>query len=204
MAKKTKIGGIALGDTSSKYTANRNRSAHKQIAKSKISAPKNRFTPGAPKIPVGSGAPGSSGAPGAVAPAPVAPFLTPDQIAQKTDFQYQQASKAADLDTILANLTAENVFQIGEQNRSAVRNTADANDNYAARGLFRSSIRDAGLNDIEASRSRNINRLNDQITTMTNQNNTQKNLMNTALVAMQQVWDQWGVANAAQANTPPA
>jgi hypothetical protein len=81
---------------------------------------------------------------------PVAPFLTPDQQAALTGFDtnYNISQGALNQQASDANTNYQTGVTANQKTHDI--NTDTANWNMAARGLFQSSIRDADLNDINA------------------------------------------------------
>jgi hypothetical protein len=114
-------------------------------------------------------------APGAAAPTPPAapklvdPFLTADDMLAVNDWLTGFSSQLLEIDTNIANLGIDTAFQKGQNDRAATVNRTAADDAMAGRGIFTSSLRNAAVYDIEASRAlANTyldNKLNEAVTT---------------------------------------
>ena len=104
--------------------------------------------------------------PGNIAP----PFKRSEDLFSENEFNNNIAQQILGAKQSLAAVTTENRFQQGQVNQAA-KSGAQATDwNAAGRGIFQSSIRQNALNDIEANRSAQENRLQDQINNQASQN----------------------------------
>lgn len=104
--------------------------------------------PGAPQ-------PASSTPAGAAAPAVkrIDPFFTPDDVLSRDDWYRNIHDQGAIGESTLANARTDTALQSGQLAAQAVKATADTTDNMIERGLFQSSIKDAALDDITATRT---------------------------------------------------
>jgi hypothetical protein len=110
---------------------------------------------------------GAGGAPSTPppAPAPPAPFSTPEQQAVYNDNWKALNDGLAEIENELRGLTTDITFEIGEFDasgkqvkegeidRNAKKASSGAQDEAVGRGIFHSSIKDAELFDIEATRN---------------------------------------------------
>jgi hypothetical protein len=105
-------------------------------------------------------------APAAPAPAaPVAPFLTAEDLFKHNDAWKSYGDQLAAIENELSDITTNTGFEIGsfdaagnqtsqgQIDRNLQRNQSAASDNAAGRGLYKSSIKDAELFDLEATRN---------------------------------------------------
>lgn len=99
----------------------------------------------------------------AVAREALDPFLTPDDQFADIQFDDEFNNELADLDFNLENLRIDTQHQIKEIGRAHSESVSDTNDEMIARGIFTSSIRDAELNDLEATRRMQEGMLNDHL-----------------------------------------
>ncbi len=126
-------------------------------------APNEPAAGGAPARPGGASA-ATAAPPGARPAAPINPFLTADDLASIVNFNFGNASTLADVDKGMADLKTNTDFQRTDTNKRAVQGTVDTTDQMIGRGLFRSSIKDAALYDIEATRTLQNKFFDDQLT----------------------------------------
>jgi hypothetical protein len=117
------------------------------------------------------------GPPVAVMPAPkppappmlVDPFLPADDMLAVNDWLTNWSTQLLEIDTNIDQLGIDTNYQKGQNNRAATVNRTAADDAMAGRGIFTSSLRDAAVYDIEASRAlANTyldNKLNEAVTT---------------------------------------
>lgn len=95
----------------------------------------------------GGGAPTPSAGPSVPE---IKPFLTPDQQLQFSQAGFQSATNLAEIDRALEDLRGKTTFQRTQNEKEAKDASSGARDAYAARGMGRSSVKDAGLYDIQA------------------------------------------------------
>ena len=152
--------------------------------------------PAAPAPAPAAGQPG--GAP--VKPADVNPFFTPQDLQSINDFNTRYAIDLANIDFELGNLQSDTTYQKGNNDKQARENTAQAADQMAARGLFQSSVKDAALYDIEASRSLANKFLDDKLTAATLNAGTQKKILGDSKKRFDEAINSQGVQNAAEQN----
>jgi hypothetical protein len=118
----------------------------------------------------------------AAAPRPPAPaqptnvegFLTGVDLQQFNDFMTNFQTQIEDVDNQLAGLKTDTTFQTTQNNKDAKGNTVESNDSMAARGLFQSSVKDAAVYDIEATRVLSNKFLDDKLNEATLNAGTRK------------------------------
>lgn len=110
---------------------------------------------GLPPAKPGAAAPAAPAAtPAAVAPAankPVNPYLTPEQQMAADDQLFQIDDGVYNFNKAYGDLEANTKYETAGVNKREQENNAAAVENMIARGLFRSSIKDAELADVAAS-----------------------------------------------------
>lgn len=91
---------------------------------------------------------------------PVNPYLTPDQQAALTNYDYNYSNTINDLNRAFGVDTFNTQQSLASAQKTHDVNTETSNENAAARGLFQSSIRASALNDIDATLTTRSNILN--------------------------------------------
>jgi hypothetical protein len=146
-------------------------------AAAKAAAPGPAATPaGAAPAPAAAGPVDT----GPAAPVAVDPFFTPDDLLAISQFDTDLKTKLEAIDFDLGNLETDTTLQKTNLEKDAKGSTAAAQDDAAARGIFRSSVKDASLYDIEASRSLSEKFLNDKLTAARTNAGTNKTILGTA------------------------
>lgn len=107
-----------------------------------------------PSAPAPAPAPAAPAAPAAPSVPLINPFLRPADLQSIADFQFQTANSLADIDKGLADLGTQTSYDRQQTDRGAKQASANATEDAIGRGLFRSSIKDATLFDIEGQRAR--------------------------------------------------
>ena len=128
------------------------------------------------------------------------PFFTPQDLQAINDFNTKYATDLSNLDFELGNLRADTTYQTTQNDKQAKENRAAAADQMAGRGLFQSSIKDAALYDIEASRSLANKFLTDKMTAATLNAGTQKKILGDSKKRFDEAINAQGVQNAAEQN----
>lgn len=119
----------------------------------------------------------ASTAPGAP-PAPhVDPFFTSEDLLQISQFTTDLRTKMADIDRELADLGAQTTLDKTNNEKGAKESTAESTDSMISRGLFQSSVKDAALYDIEATRKLQETFLTDRLTRATLDAGTRKKIL---------------------------
>lgn len=108
------------------------------------------------------------------------PFLTADDLDAINQFSTDLQTKLEAIDTGLKNLETDTTYQKSQNEESAKKGTSAAQDDAISRGIFRSSIKDATLYDIEAQRSLASKFLDDKLTAARLSAGTQKQILATA------------------------
>ncbi len=108
----------------------------------------------------------ASPAPESSAPQPpsIEPFLTPEQQISFTQANFQNSTSLAEIDRALEDLRAKTNYQRTQNDKEFKDTTSQAKDAYAARGLSQSSVKDAGLYDLQAQNAMRQQFLQDQLT----------------------------------------
>jgi hypothetical protein len=120
--------------------------------------PKPGLNPGAPPR-----ANFPTGAPPPQKPALVNAFATADDMAAVNDWLTNFTTQLEDLDYANTQLTLDTGYQKQQNNQAAVENRSAADEAMAARGVFSSSLRDAAVLDIEATRALNNTYLDNKL-----------------------------------------
>lgn len=94
---------------------------------------------------------------------PPSPFLTPEQLLQKSSMHRDMQKQIHDIDQALDRQRLEGEQQKSQADKSAKVDSAKAEESAIARGLFRSSIKDGDLYDIEATRQLRRKLFDDQL-----------------------------------------
>lgn len=97
----------------------------------------------------GKGGPEEYFDPGVATPT-VQPFLTADDLMAYAQARKEYEEGLSLLDRELAETGTNTNYEQAELKRNAVKGKVDMSDEYAGRGLFKSSVRDADLFDIDA------------------------------------------------------
>jgi hypothetical protein len=118
--------------------------------------------------------PKSAPAPAPAAPTNVEGFLNGVDLQSWNDFMTNYQTSIEDLDNQLASLKTDTVFQKTQNDKGAKENTNESNDVMAARGLFSSSVKDAAVYDIEATRALSNKFLDDKMAEATLNAGTRK------------------------------
>lgn len=179
-------------------------------------------SPSAPKVKLSDGlqseyddasTPGQAGTPGTFTD----PFKTAGDMFNENEFQTGIDQQIQSAKTNFQTILGENRFQQGQVNQGAQRQSQATDWNAAARGIFRSGIRANSLNDIEANRSQQFNRLQDQISNAQTQNialfgaggnglnadgTPDNSIIGQAIARFRAAMNQRMVENAQQLNTP--
>jgi hypothetical protein len=157
----------------------------------------------------GTPKPGSTPAtpPAAASPVPlIDPFLRPEDLQALADFNFNEAGSLADIDRGLSDLTTQTAYDRQQVDRQAKQGASDATDNAVARGLFRSSIKDATLYDIEGQRVRQQQLFTDRLSNAAMDADRRKAILRQARAELDKRLADQAVANAreASANQPVA
>lgn len=104
----------------------------------------------------------------------VAPFMTGEDMMAYAEARQAYEQQLADLDYSYATAVANTGYEKEQVTKGAVKGKSDANWDAAARGLFRSSIRDADLFDIDATAEMRKRFLDTQLDTLKLNTETQK------------------------------
>lgn len=138
-------------------------------------APKN---PGVgPGVPVSG--PGAAPPPSEVynpgVPTPVVqPFLTAEDLMAYAQARQAYESQLSELDANYSTSVTNTGYEKEQLTKSAISGKAEHSDDFAARGLFRSSVRDADLFDIDATAEMRKTFLDTQLNTLKLNTETQK------------------------------
>lgn len=103
--------------------------------------------------PTANGAPQNPAAPGASGSATVEPFLTAEDLFRHNDAWKSYQDQLSQLELELSGLETNTNFELGENDRNLVKGQSSAKDQAAGRGIYNSSIKDAELFDLEATRN---------------------------------------------------
>jgi hypothetical protein len=158
----------------------------------------------------GTPKPGSAPAappPAAASPVPlIDPFLRPEDLQALADFNFSEGNQLADIDRNLADLRTQTGYDRQQVDRQAKQGTSDATDSAIARGLFRSSIKDATLYDIEGQRVRQQQLYTDRLGNAAMDADRRKSILRQARAELDKRLADQAVANAreASANQPVA
>lgn len=161
-------------------------------------------TTGAVKGPYGET---PAAAPAAAAPAPIVvppiqPFFSADDLLTSANFWTQWNGTFAALDKQLADLVTDTELKRGDLVRSRDQSLANTDDNAAARGVQRSSIRDGERASTTAEAGRADKQLTDNVTSATADVEKQKTDFQTnVLPTFNAAQSQSAVENAAAANS---
>lgn len=96
----------------------------------------------------------------------VQPFLTADDIRQFSEARKQYEEGLHQLDYNLETSSANEGYEKEQISKSAVSGKVEHSEDFAARGLFRSSVRDADLFDIDATAEMRKTFLDTQLNTL--------------------------------------
>lgn len=128
------------------------------------------------------------------------PFYNPQNQMDLANVNYDTSTGIADIDGALRNLATQTAYQETQIDDGARKATSATNDNAAARGISRSSIRDGGLADIEAQRVLQKNYLEDQLSTAKITADAKKAALTTHATGYIKGLDAQAVANADEIN----
>lgn len=160
----------------------------------------------APRTAPKAAAPAAPTAP--VAPPQIMPFLTAEDLLGQIGFDFTNAQSLADIDKTLADLSANVGMQRKQTDKQATQNKSEATDSSIARGLFRSSVKDAQIYDIEANRALQQQFFTDQLNNASLDADRRKRAIFDAQQAQQQAMALKAVQNAqaasAQQSVAPA
>lgn len=161
----------------------------------------------APRIAPKPAAPAAPSAP--AAPPQIMPFLTAEDLLGQIGFDFTNAQSLADIDKTLADLAANIGVQRKQTDKQAKQSTSDATDSAISRGLFRSSVKDAQIYDIEANRALQQQFFTDQLNNATLDADRRKRAIFDAQQARDQALAIQAVQNAQNASAqqsvaPPA
>ena len=123
---------------------------------------------------VAKNAPKPAAAPAPAQPVAVEGFLSGLDLQGFNEFMTNYQTSIEDIDNQLAGLKTDTAFQKTGNNKAAKENTNESNDAMAARGLFQSSVKDAAVYDIEATRALSNKFLDDKLTESTLNAGTRK------------------------------
>lgn len=202
MAKKKNNGGTTAPKSAAKGSTTAVQNAHAAQAKKQIGVAGN----GAP----GSGKGNQKGKgkkdphagetynPG-VKNAPVDPFMTGEDIMAYAQARQQYEGELGELDFNYANSIANSGYEKSQLTKGAIADKAASSDDMAARGLFRSSVRDADLFDIDATAEMRKTFLDTQLNTLKLHTESRKKALDNA-------WGdyEYGVALKKKANAEQA
>lgn len=107
----------------------------------------------------------------------VAPFLTGSDLTEIANFNFEDSSSRADIDKALTDLAAQTGYDKTSIEDSALRNRVGTADDMVARGLFRSSVKDASIADIEKNRVLQQGQLDDRLRIATTDAGNRKNML---------------------------
>lgn len=125
----------------------------------------------------------------AAAPPPFDPnLLTAADLDVINTFQQQWATTFANLDRELGDLAARVAHTKEDATRNHVENASGINDDSAARGVFRSSIRDGNHAQNDASLQRTVTRADDEFRRFDDYVKGEKNRYQTEVLPNQQRW----------------
>jgi hypothetical protein len=109
----------------------------------------------------------------------VAPFMTPEDLMAYAAARQQYEEGLGNLDYNYTQSAINTGYEEGEVEKGRIGNKASANDDLAARGLFRSSVRDGDLADIDATAEIRRKFLSDNLTSLHLYTEAQKEHLNT-------------------------
>ncbi len=118
--------------------------------------------------------------PAPTAPATVQPFATADDMLAVNDWLTNFTTQMEDIDFGIGQLETDTKYQKGQNDRQAVENRSASDDAMAARGVFSSSLRDAAVMDVEATRSLANTYLDTKLAEAITTGTTRKNTLATA------------------------
>lgn len=121
--------------------------------------------------------PGTPAVPGVPSPT-VAPFLTAQDLQWYGESLSRFKSEMAQLMSNLQSFKAEANYEKEGVSKQAVASKVESSDTAAGRGLFRSSIRDADLFDIDATAEMRKRFLDTQVDTLERNNEVQEKVLN--------------------------
>ncbi len=124
--------------------------------------------------------PAEAATPAPPPPAPVDPFFTADDLDAINQFGTDLATKLEGIDFGLKNAETDTTYQKTQTDDSAKKADAAAQDDAISRGIFRSSIKDATIHDIEAQRSLSSKFLDLKLTTSRLNAGTNKQILSNA------------------------
>lgn len=107
----------------------------------------------------------------------VQPFMTAEDMMAYAQARQQYEEGLFNLDYNYANQVTNATFEKEGIEKGRVKSKAESSDDMAARGLFRSSVRDADLFDIDATAEMRKTFLDTQLNTMKLNNDAQKVMM---------------------------
>lgn len=126
----------------------------------------------------------------------VTPFLTADQQQQLDESNLNYQSQLNDIDAAFAKATADAQYQTSEIERQRVAAATAATNSLIARGLFRSSIKDSDLADIDGAATRSKLALNEALALQSAANERARSLLSQGVNNMQTYMDRNAVENA--------
>ncbi len=152
----------------------------------------------------GAGPGAGPGAPPPPSAAVIDPFLRPEDLQALADFNFGQANSLADIDRGLADLATQTAYDRVQVDKGAKQGSSDATDNAIARGLFRSSVKDATLYDIEGQRVRSQQLFTDRQNNATLDADRRKSILKQAQDALAERMRQQAVSNAREVSAAQA
>lgn len=149
------------------------------------------------------GTPGSAATPGVPSPT-MSPFLTPDQQITQIDFEGDIEEQLANLDNALEGMRIDNEFQKTELDTAHKQQVARADESAIGRGLYTSSIRDAELNDLEATKRVRSSFLDTQFSVAQANAGATRERLRQSLDQLHNAMNQQGAQNASNASEDAA
>lgn len=129
---------------------------------------------------------------------PTQPFLTGGQTVDRTQAQLSHDQQVQDLQDQLATATLNAGYQKKAIEQSRGKGVSGTQDDAAARGIFQSSIKDGQIYDINAQAANQQQQLSDQLTALTTSVTSRINLLDQALVNINNGYNQMSTENASQ------
>ncbi len=110
-------------------------------------------------------------------PMTLQPFLSADDMLALTSFRSDTDLQLHEIDKQLGELAIDTNYQRQQTARNYKKDAAATDDDAAGRGIFRSSIRDAALDDLKKIRTTNTKLLDDRMSMANANANTAKGIL---------------------------